>query len=228
MLQNKIESAQAQQFIPSLKASDDETSNNKKAKTNANNAADSTTETPTTVLKCTTAGPEAACNGTDDSDYMVGDLQRNYMNGMKGDDYVAGSTNEAYLLGGEGNDKVDGEDGNEYLIDGGEGDDLLIGGRGEDVIKGGIGKDNINGGQENDIISHTSSWTGVSDGYADIIDCGDGSDEVWINAIPDNDVVQNCEKVHRGGDLDNDGKEDKTDNCRTISNPDQKVLTKIK
>lgn len=36
------------------------------------------------------------------------------------------------------------------------------------------------------------------DGHKDILDCGDGNDEAFVNVNTDHDEFKNCEVVHKG------------------------------
>jgi Ca2+-binding RTX toxin-like protein len=83
--------------------------------------------------------------------------------------------------------------------DGGTGNDRIERGEGNDTLFGNMGIDTINGGDGNDIIYQDSSnprYKTHSDGSKDIIDCGVGEDEAWINKLNDKDIAINCEKVH--------------------------------
>jgi Ca2+-binding RTX toxin-like protein len=80
---------------------------------------------------------------------------------------------------------VRGEDGSDVLRGSGE-VDTLDGGPGDDRVEGGAGADRLFGGEGNDLIV-------ASDGEADAVDCGDGIDTAYVDAI---DVVDaNCEVV---------------------------------
>ena len=54
------------------------------------------------------------------------------------------------------------------------------------------------GGSGDDRIFHWdhNSPATRSDGGKDVIDCGSGIDEVWINTSIDGDIAINCETVH--------------------------------
>ena len=73
---------------------------------------------------------------------------------------------------------------------------------GNDIIYGYEGGDIITGGAGDDIIYHhhdLGNQSTAADGSKDIIDCGSGSDEVWINEQSDGDVVipNTCEIVRK-------------------------------
>jgi hypothetical protein len=58
-------------------------------------------------------------------------------------------------------------------------------------------------GSGSDVLYHGNLPTAAgheedSDGHRDIIDCGPGSDEAWINISVDHDVATNCEKIIAG------------------------------
>jgi Ca2+-binding RTX toxin-like protein len=128
------------------------------------------------TILCT--GP-AECNGTNEGDTMVGD----------------DGTNQ--IVGFEGNDNLSGKDGGDSLV-GFDGDDILSGGKGNDVLIGGNGADKLVGGDGNDKIFHGATNSADSDGSKDIIDCGLGIDEVWLNQRTDGDTASGCEILHTG------------------------------
>jgi large repetitive protein len=106
------------------------------------------------------------------------------------------------MLGGTGNDYLQGTSGNDTLY-GGDGNDTLMGDqmvcicfpqKGADIIKGGPGDDTL-------FQSHAGEFGAEptrSDGFKDILDCGDGNDEAWVNLSVDQDQFINCEVVHKG------------------------------
>ena len=205
------------------------------------------------VIKCpSTSNP---CNGTNVDDRMVGDDGDNIIIGFEGNDSITGKGGNDSLYGGagddimwgmDGDDRLSGYDGNNRLyggfgndllytlyagygvgiFEGGYGDDWIYGGTGDDQMQGGPGADRIYGGPGNDIIWHGyGGSTNASDGFKDIIDCGEGLDQVWINSNIDGDEVHNCETVngvYLGGDSDNDYVPDDIDNCPGVSNNSQK------
>lgn len=155
-----------------------------------------------------------------DDDYIVGDGTSEY-----GDDYIFAGGGNDYIDGGDGNDIIDGGNGNDivfgkfgqdYLLgnmgddridgglgdddaDGGSGNDKIDGGQGFDSLYGNMGMDIISGGDENDKIYQDTSnprYLTHPDGSKDVIDCGAGDDEAWINKLKDGDVAINCENVH--------------------------------
>jgi Ca2+-binding RTX toxin-like protein len=139
----------------------------------------STNENFPNTINCRSAFP---CYGTAQADNMQGDDGVNVMYGMNGGDSMDG---------GEGNN----------ILNGGQGSDNIYGGNGVDRVSGGPGSDLITTGWGNDIIYHGNrpllGTTGASgpDGSKDIIDCGPGIDEVFINKA-DGDEAHDCEKVN--------------------------------
>jgi hypothetical protein len=206
-----------------------------------------------TTISC--SSQSNPCIGTDDDDEMTGDSDTNSMHGKKGDDTMNGGGGNDGILGYEGddtidagteNDQVQGNEGDD-TIDGAEGDDSLSGNQGNDIITGGDGKDGIGGDDGNDKLKgglgadyiiggpgNDSIWHNAEDqasepdGSKDIIDCGEGIDEVWINE-GEGDVASSCETVNGqsvpGGtpsaDQDNDFVPDYVDNCPKRSNNSQ-------
>ena len=132
-------------------------------------------------IQCSSSAPGAVlgrfgyvCTGTDQNDQMTGDSGKNEINGKLGDDIMKGGLGDDFIEGDSGNDKIDGGDG-------------------DDVIQGGFGADTIKGGEGNDKIYHRDSRATSPDNSIDIIDCGPGQDEVWINTQSDVDSAINCE-----------------------------------
>ena len=61
------------------------------------------------------------------------------------------------------------------------------------------GADEISGGPDDDIIYSSDRNTTESDGAKDIVNCGEGIDNVWINTSIDKDEVSaDCEFIHKG------------------------------
>lgn len=124
--------------------------------------------------------------------------------GTEGDDTMYGDDNNNLILGRGGNDVISGKDGSKInnldVLGGGFGNDVISGGKGHDEIFGSQGADKINGGPGDDKITHaffTAPGTDP-DGSSDVIDCGSGNDEVFINVSVDHDIQTNCETVHAG------------------------------
>ncbi|WP_193198437.1 calcium-binding protein [Nostoc sp. MG11] len=71
----------------------------------------------------------------------------NFVNvkGTNASDTIAGDDQRNQLFGNDGDDSIDGRGGND-LIDGGRGSDKLAGGAGDDAFKGSRGNDSIDGG----------------------------------------------------------------------------------
>ena len=111
---------------------------------------------------------------------------------MVGDD----NSNAMFAFGD--NDVLTGK-GSGDVMSGGVGDDVISGGKGFDQITGGGGADRLAGGEGNDkIIQFAVSLELVSDGSKDVIDCGPGIDEAWINVSVDHDTASGSEIVHTG------------------------------
>ncbi len=107
--------------------------------------------------------------------------------GGTGNDSISGDSGADEIMGGEGNDTIYGD----------SGPDTILGGVGDDVIVGGIGRDTMNGQEGGDKIYQSSINSTAPDGSQDVIICGEGKDEVWINV--DRDLQGNdCEIVHKG------------------------------
>lgn len=116
-------------------------------------------------------------SGSDFSDNLTGDAQRNELIGHNGDDV---------LIGNEGDDHLQGDAGNDSLI-GGAGNDFLIGGDGADTIDGGADWDNL----------AYDSWTGVVNG----VNVDLGANTVSNDGFGNIDSVFNIERV-QGSDFD--------------------------
>jgi hypothetical protein len=79
-----------------------------------------------------------------------------------------GALRGAIFIGNGGDDALEGSLGADELR-GGDGDDRISGGAGDDYIVGGASRDSLDGGPDSDIV-------GATDGVADSVDCGDGTD----------------------------------------------------
>ena len=177
------------------------------------------------------------------NDNIVGNEGYDIIQGNDGDDTLNGGVDRDEIFGGAGKDKVDGSDGPDYLIGDSENDNMK-GGLGEDTMLGGAGDDGMDGGPEsdiilgnsgsdiifgqagNDVLFHSDSYKGTSDGYRDLIYCGEGYDEVWIDRATDNDAAYDCEKIHEKDepiilDPDDDAVPTRIDNCPIVSNNSQ-------
>jgi Ca2+-binding RTX toxin-like protein len=96
--------------------------------------------------------------------------------GGAGADTLLGTTAGNELTGGPGADVIDGRDGG----------DALFGEAGDDSLTGGAGTDELRGGSGSDVIA-------TSDGSADRVSCGIGTDSVSADA---NDLIDlDCESV---------------------------------
>jgi hypothetical protein len=102
----------------------------------------------------------------------------------------------------------------------------MTGGADSDIILGNSGSDIMMGLDGNDVLFQSDSYKGTSDGSRDLIYCGDGYDEVWVDKVTDNDAAYDCEVVHEKDesinlDIDNDSVPNRIDNCPTINNNSQ-------
>ncbi len=127
--------------------------------------------------------------------------------GLGGPDCLTGRDNRAdTLLGGDGRDELQGESGRDYL-DGGNNSNRMEGGAGGDIIKsggteddgvfdeifGGDGPDQIylSGGRARVDAGAGDDVVVAANGHDDVIDCGDGSDQVLYEPA---DQIVNCEE----------------------------------
>ena len=107
------------------------------------------------------------CDGTTYPDTLVGTNAPNHIEGLGGNesptfgDLIRGHGGNDILYGNAGGDR----------IEGGQGADTIYGGAGKDLLIGGTGRDRIYGGTGGDTI-----W--VRDGYRDVVNCQEGSDNV--------------------------------------------------
>jgi len=109
-----------------------------------------------------------------------------------------GSTGNDNITGGYGADEIIGGEGNDTIL-GGNGPDTIIGGQGNDFIVGGHGVDELSGGADDDSIYTSNRNSTDSDGAKDMVNCGEGNDEVWFNTSMDEDEVnKDCEILHKG------------------------------
>ena len=63
----------------------------------------------------------------------------------------------------------------------------MMGGPTDDLIVGERGTDLMNGQEGDDKIYHAFLNSTATDGSKDLVICGDGQDEAWINSIVDGD-----------------------------------------
>jgi undecaprenyl-diphosphatase len=144
----------------------------------------------------------------------VGDLySRDKLWGGTGDDQLFGGDAHDVLLGGAGNDLLNGEDGPDRLAggqgddteNGGNGNDRMFANQGADTLDGGPGNDRlfalaqvdvpnpgvdtVRGGDGNDVIR-------TSDGEADVVNCGLGSDRAILDIY---DVIEDATPANPNG-----------------------------
>jgi len=116
--------------------------------------------------------------GGSGNDTLVGTVGNNKLTGNGGDDDLIGGGGADTLNGNDGADFLLGENGPDELY-GGIGNDILDGGNGSDGLAGGDGDDQLYDGPGGDIsLGEAGNDTFFNlDGYADIINCGDGTDD---------------------------------------------------
>ena len=147
------------------------------------------------------AGEESGDGGRGD-DHVYGGRGFEFIWGRGGDDHLYGGPGDEQVEGGFGNDYIDAGPGANLgpgfenfggSFHGGGGRDVIIGRDARDVINPGRGADTVNSGAGDDRI-----FVQV-DGRPDVIDCGDGTDEVlWTgqDEVADPaDVLTGCENV---------------------------------
>jgi Ca2+-binding RTX toxin-like protein len=143
-------------------------------------------------------GGDDNMSGNDLADRMIGGEGDDTIAGGNGSDEIIGSTGNDDISGGYGADEIIGGEGNDTIF-GDAGGDTIMGGPTDDVIVGEMGTDVMNGQDGDDKIYHAFLNSTVSDGSKDLVICGDGQDEVWINFSVDGDQVSDdCESIHRG------------------------------
>lgn len=136
--------------------------------------------------------------GKNGSDTLVGGAGNDVLHGGGDKDALIGSTGNDNITGGYGADEIIGGEGNDTIL-GGNGPDTILAGIGEDFIVGGHGIDEISSGADDDKIYTANRNTTESDGAQDIVYCGEGNDEVWLNTSMDKDEVsKDCEILHEG------------------------------
>jgi Ca2+-binding RTX toxin-like protein len=156
------------------------------------------------VVSCV---PSVLCNGTNNDDTMYGTDQSDVMDGLDGNDKIYGNAGGDLINGSAGADTINGGDGDD-LLKGRAGNDIIYGGDGNDRLVGDgdineAGSDIIKAGPGDDKLFQAFPLGFVvgaltSDGFKDVLDCGDGNDEAWVNLSTDHDEVKNCEVVHSG------------------------------
>ena len=138
------------------------------------------------------------CSGTTRNDVMTGDSNDNFICGRSVYDKIilgGGSDTGVGNGGALGGDFIDGGYGKDTII----GDNINAPGAPEDCGGQSSGADTLNGGPDDDKIFHSGIISPTaSDGFRDIINCGPGKDEAFINIRVDSDITFNCETVHAG------------------------------
>ena len=126
--------------------------------------------------------------GTDDKDFMIGDITDDDMLAKDDNDVVQGDLGIDQIYGGRGADQIQGGPGNNQLF-GGTGDDNLIGGIDDDIISAGPGIDHMLGDFGNDVLKGGSG--------ADYFGCGEGLDIIMDFDQAKGDVrAVDCELIH--------------------------------
>lgn len=123
--------------------------------------------------------------GSDNADYIVGNLFNNPLEGYGGNDTIYGSYGQDHIDGGSENDKLYGQDGDDMIL-GGYGSDSLDGGAGNDSLRGGMSTDTLVGGTGTDTADYQNHAAAIvvtldgvqNDGYA-------GENE-WIKSDVEN------------------------------------------
>lgn len=142
-------------------------------------------------------GSDQLILGEDGDDQLYGESGSERIRGGNGNDILDGGAAGDRLEGEEGDDTVKGDVGNDSVgggngddsVDGGSGNDTVMGEAGNDTLIGGPGVDRISGGPGDDTIR-------AADDSADIVDCGEGVDTVYVEAdAPTRDVLTGCENV---------------------------------
>jgi len=138
-------------------------------------------------------------SGTIGDDAMNGDGGDNHICGFAGNDRIALSVGNDIGIGNSGNAIIDGSLGSDTIVGGSE----TLPGIGSCRAPGG-GGDTLNGPGDDQIFHDirdtplTTPANIASDGARDMIDCGTGNDEAWINTSVDGDIAVHCEIVHAG------------------------------
>lgn len=160
-----------------------------------------------TILPMSVSAETINCAGTAIPDPCLGTTRNDVMTGDGNDNLICGRSGYDKIILGGGNDIGVGNGGSPAgdVIDGGYGKDTIVGdnmnvpGAPEDCGGQNGGGDNLNGGPDDDKIYHSNIISPTaSDGWKDIINCGPGKDEAFINTRIDADVAINCEIVHAG------------------------------
>jgi Ca2+-binding RTX toxin-like protein len=118
--------------------------------------------------------------------------------GTPGNDKLYGTSREDTIVAQYGRDIVYGFSGGD-LLKGGPDGDRMYGAAGGDTVKGGFGGDTLYGGPGADTVlagTYDNGAPSTDDGVRDVIDCGDGTDEVYYT--PGQDTIRNCEVLFTG------------------------------
>ncbi|NGZ06870.1 MAG: hypothetical protein G8237_10995 [Magnetococcales bacterium] len=98
--------------------------------------------------------------------------------GSSGNDTITGTANADVIHGQAGSDTISGGEDADSLF-GVEGADTLNGGGGNDILTGGTGTDTLRGGGDDDLFAYSD--TGEINGLAEVIDGGDGLDQIQLS-----------------------------------------------
>jgi Ca2+-binding RTX toxin-like protein len=135
--------------------------------------------------------PPTVCEGTNDSDKIVGQGPEtiygkdgdDVIQGGGGADVIFGNDDDDTIQGGEGSDSIFGNDGDDVLF-GDSGTNIIFGGGGN-TISGGKGDDKLFGASDNDIL--------IGGPGNDFFDCNEGLDTVTDFDEDDDTANANCE-----------------------------------
>jgi Ca2+-binding RTX toxin-like protein len=127
-----------------------------------------------TALAMTVRCSGGECKGTEEADRIFGSASEEIIDAGDGSDVAFGRGRRDVIRGELGKDEIYGQRGNDGLK-GSFGADRVIGGLGDDIVRGG---------------THAQ----VDDGRRDILDCGEGTDNVYYT--PGEDVIRHCEVLN--------------------------------
>jgi hypothetical protein len=157
-------------------------------------------------------GGNDVLEGRAGGDRLRGNAGRDRLLAGSGTDLLDGGGGRDRLLGGAGLDSLLGRAGADLLsgeggadrLDGGADADRLSGGPGSDVMVGGLGADQAEPGPGADQVQlggGNDRAVLAVDGHRDVVDCGDGLDQVTLVGGRDvRDDLVSCEEVIGGGD----------------------------
>ncbi len=140
------------------------------------------------------------CEGTDNSETIIGLQDNDVLSGEGGDDIIQGNEGDDKILGNAGDDLLQGNE-EDDKIDGGGRNDVLVGGGGDDILSGEDGDDKLYGEASNivlrgiDILQGNDILKGGPG--ADEFVCGGGVDTVLdYNPNEGDTISSDCENVN--------------------------------